>query len=65
MNDDTRHTLHASARVLQDIELGPEDVEVMLPTVSKGLMAVSKLAPRIAFEDEPALYVPFIERAKG
>jgi len=65
MNDESRHSLHASARALQEIELGSEDVEVMLPTVSKSLTAVSKLAPRIAFEDEPALYAPFMERVKG
>jgi hypothetical protein len=65
MKEDTGWAVRAGAPALQDIELPDGELEAILAAVERNAAAVSRLAPRIAFEDEPSLYVAVLERVKG
>ena len=65
MTEDTRRTPRARASVPLEIEVAEAELEQILPLVRRNMAVVSRLAPRIAFEDEPALYARVMETAKG
>ena len=65
MNEDKEQALRIAAAALQDIALSEAETAMLLPAVMRNAAAVGRLAPRIAFEDEPALYAGVMERAKG
>lgn len=65
MNEDLRQAIRTSATTLQAIDLAENDLAAVLPAVERNAATVSRLASRVAFEDEPMLYANVIERAKG
>ena len=70
MNEDKGQAVRVGAPALpcvdlQGIELQDGELEAILSAVERNAAAVARLAPRIAFEDEPSLYVTLLERVKG
>ena len=65
MNEDKEQALRIAAAALQDTALPESETAALLPAVIRNAAAVGRLAPRIAFEDEPALYAGVMERARG
>ncbi len=65
MTEDSTQAVRAAAAALQEIALPEAEAAALLPAVARNVAAVARLAPRIAFEDEPALYADAMQRAKG
>lgn len=65
MKDDLRQAMRTSTAALQSIEPTDQDLAAVLPAVARNASLVGRLAPRIAFDDEPSIYARVMERAKG
>jgi hypothetical protein len=65
MTEDTGRSVHANAMNMQDIEVPDAEQEQIFAIAKQNADRVSRLAIRIAFEDEPSLYADAIEKARG
>jgi hypothetical protein len=65
MTEDPGSTAHAGATVPQDVGVPEAEQEQILAVAKRNAALVSRLAPRVAFEDEPSRYADVIERARG
>lgn len=65
MTEGTEQSVHASAADIQDVELPDAEQEQIFAVAKQNAAWVSRLAIRIAFEDEPSLYAGVIEKVRG
>jgi hypothetical protein len=65
VNHDLRHAIRTSTTALQSVDLADDDIAAVLPAVARNASMIARLAPRIAFDDEPSIYARVMERAKG
>jgi hypothetical protein len=65
MTEDTGRSVHASAMGLQDVEVPDAEQEQIFAVAKRNAALVSRLATRVAFEDEPSLYADVIEKVRG
>jgi hypothetical protein len=50
---------------LQDVDVPDAEQEQIFAVAKRNAALVSRLAIRVAFEDEPSLYAGVIEKARG